>query len=213
MRFLPVRRVCPALLLLASLAAPAAAQTADGAPRSLTTLRAGLSMAGTGDAANCTLAPSLALGIERRTAGRAFVALSGDLHLGLPIACSDVGTLVPYGEGRFAHEDGGGFFALAPRVGLRAGTETALGNARLEPSLGGGMVLSTDLDGEETGLQPWASAALGVQLPRSRWGMHLELGTHRVTMRHEIYDDTRWEETRSFGRWEPLVQISVRRGL
>ena len=137
-RLLPVHRtlIGAALIALASTATPADAQISTDRPRFA--LRAGAALAGTGDEVNCAYAPSLVAGAEARTAGRWFLALSGDVHLGVPFACADVGTLVPYGENRWAYQDGGAFFALAPRVGLRAGVAPARVDGLFEPTIGVG---------------------------------------------------------------------------
>lgn len=197
--------LCTLTLLAASVAA---AQTPT--PSRLA-LRGGLAMTGTGDETNCAFAPSAAAGLEARTAGALFVALSGDLHLGLPFVCSDVATLVPYDGDRWAYEEGGSFFALAPRVGARVGIAPARWG--VEPSVGGGAVLSTDLGSSRAALQPWVSGAALVRIPNRRWGVQAEYGMHRVAMRHEIHrrvgESEVHDETRHFSRWRPLFQVAL----
>jgi hypothetical protein len=126
-----------------------------------------------------------------------------------------VGTLVPYGDNRWAHQDGGAFFALAPRVGLHAGLAPSHANGLFEPSVGGGYVLSTELNDNRSSLQPWASGAVAVRLPNRRWAVQAEYGVHRVTIRHQIHgyeDDHEVRlETRELRRWEPLFQLALRR--
>ena len=215
-RFFPVQRMLigAALVALASTAIPANAQVNSDRPRFA--VRAGAALAGTGDKVNCTYAPSLVGGAEARTRGSWFLALSGDLHLAIPFACTDVGTLVPYGEDRWAHEDGGAFFALAPRVGLRAGVAPGNMTGSFEPSVGGGFVLSTELDGDRSALQPWASGAVSMRLPNRRWGLRAEYGVHGVTIRHQLHRHEAGQEirleTRQLRRWEPLFQLAILRG-
>jgi hypothetical protein len=197
------------LVLCSCLALPARAQSVEP---SRFAARAGLAMAGTGDDANCPRAGSLVGGLEARTRGRWFVALTADLHLGLPFACTDMATLVPYDEERWAYLGGGSFFALAPRPGLRIGM---VATDWLEPSLGGGVVFSTELSGDRFTLQPWASGAVAVRLLNPAWSVQAEYGMHRVELRHEIHRMVGpmlvYEDTRQFPRWEPLLQVALRR--
>ncbi len=213
--FFPVRRalIGAALIAFGNTSTPADAQV--NADRHRFALRAGAALAGTGDEVNCTYAPSLVGGAEARTRGRWFLALSGDIHLAVPFACADVGTLVPYGEDQWAYQDGGAFFALAPRVGLRAGVAPVGPEGWFEPTVGGGLVLSTELSGGRTSPQPWASGAVAMRLPNPRWAVRAEHGIHGVTIRHELHRHEAghevYLETRQRRRWEPLFQLALQR--
>lgn len=215
-RFFSAQRtlIGAALVAVVSTATPTDAQVSTNRPRFA--VRAGAALAGTGDEVNCAYAPSLVGGAEARTGGGWFLALSGDIHLGVPFACTDVGTLVPYSDNRWAYQDGGAFFALAPRVGLRAGIAPGYISGPFEPTVGGGFVLSTELSGNRSSVQPWASGALAMRLPNHRWAVRAEYGVHRVTLRHEIYrvenDQEVHLETRQLRRWEPLFQLALQRG-
>lgn len=217
------RRLYRAALLLplaAAFSAPLSAQAPEP-PRAAGTLsvRAGFALYSTGDDANCARAPSAVAGVQARTPGPWFVGVSGDVHVGLPIACGLVGTMVRYSDGRYADESGGVHFGIAPQVGVRAGRIVAVRGVELEPTLGAGGIHATRLFSDTDRLwMPWAGASLGVRRPGRRLGLDAEYSQHRVPMEHRIYSSydaagPEHLEIRRFGRWKPLFRLSLRASL
>jgi hypothetical protein len=209
-----LRAAALALSLLAAAAAPAAAQEEASArePRVRWAAQSSVAVYGTGGHATCERLPSLSAGVEARTTGTWFAALSGDVYVPLPAACSDVGALVPYGEGRFAYDDAQTLLIFAPRLAVHAGRVVRAGGATLEPAVGAGMLLASDEDRGAATLNPWAGGSVSVRRTGSRLALRAEYGVHRVPVRHEILsgEPAAVVETREFGRWEPLVQLGLR---
>jgi Fe-S oxidoreductase len=202
----------------AALAPPAAeAQSAAVA------LRGGFAVVWTGDRVNCPRAASVVPGVEARTAGRWFLGVSADLHLGLPLACTDVATIAHDEEGRWVYEDAGAFPALAPRLGIRAGRRLADDDLSAEPSFGAGVVWTTEVDGGPTRPQPWLGGALSVGRAGSRWAVQAEAGAHRVQVRRSSFTGVPERFTGTprpeasvplrSSKWEPLVQLTLQRGV
>jgi hypothetical protein len=197
-------------------AAPLSAQAA-GPSHSAgeVSVRAGAALYSTGDDVNCARGPSVVGGVQARTPGTWFLAASGDVHVGLPFVCTLVGTSIRYGGDRYADESGGVHFEVAPQLGIRAGRTVPVRGAELAPTLGGGGIYATHLfSSTDRVWMPWAGVSLGVHRPGRRLGLDVEYSQYRVPIQHEIYRDNgghpQYLETRRFGRWKPMIRLSLR---
>jgi hypothetical protein len=84
-------------------------------------------------------------------------------------------------------------------------------------------VWTTEVDGGPTRPQPWLGGALSVGRAGSRWAVQAEAGAHRVQVRRSSFTGVPERFTGTprpeasvplrSSKWEPLVQLTLQRGV
>lgn len=147
-------------------------------------------------------------GVEARTRGPWIVSGAGDLILdNLKWNCIAVELQLDYESQPVTLE---GQSSPIARLRVEAGRSIVIGGFHSELTAGAGLLPTfTDygLGRSDFSWQPWYGGTLTVRLPRSRTGVQLELGRHRLTQRYYAADTRAVVDEIHY--WKPLTRLGV----